>query len=134
MPEKQLKHLQEAFCHECFERMLRAKSVLEQSDLNIDAEDCFDQLHQEFDSMVGASRALHYPLLEKFSRYLASYSRLLRERLPVPASAADVELLHQSINLWMGCGGKMSHCLSKCDSAVEELIKQIDVMMKTELQ
>ena len=136
MPEKSYKQLQQAFCLECYARAQRALEVLdklEQNNLNIDARDCFDQLHQEFDSMVGASRALNYSILEKFSRSMASFSRFLRNRFPEPALPEHLELLRHAINLWLSCDSKIQNCLSNRDIPVKAITEQIDSILQSEL-
>lgn len=121
--------LQKAFCIECFERMQRAKMLLQQYDTNANASECFDYLHQEFDSMVGASRVLHYPLLEKFNRSIASFCRFIRDRLPLPVPPKYIKILHEAIDLVVSCDGKLTHCLSLREASIQVLTEQVDYLM-----
>lgn len=132
MTEKIHEELQQAYCHECYERMVRAQSILEECDFQANTSECLDRLHQEFDSLVGASRAVHYPLLEKFNRHLASYSRLLRNRLPLAVLQEHIDVLQQAIELGLSCDGSLSKCLSNRDVAVQKIIEQIESLKTRE--
>ena len=58
MTNHDLNHLRAEFCKECHDRMLRARDVVEKCTTEIQFNHCCDLLHQEFDSLSGAARAV----------------------------------------------------------------------------
>ncbi len=59
----------------------------------------FDQIHQEFDTINGASRVVHREDIGELARLGASYARYLRLHLPNDVSEAQVILLEALVVL-----------------------------------
>jgi len=111
------------------ERMLRAMDILSRFGGDLPDREGYDQLHQEFDSMVGASRAVNLESMERFNRALASLTRYLRNKLPVPASKVEQTLLHESMALDMQCSGSQQSMLDSVNR-VEQIIDALDEVIK----
>ncbi len=98
--------LREVFSTELRDRLARARQALDSAPSAL----AFDQLHQEFDSLHGAARAVNCPPLERGFRRLAEYARALRRRdagdLPLHAR----RLLQEGIDITLGCAGHGGRC------------------------
>jgi len=98
MDEDGIEHeLLHAFAKECEERMQRAMAVLNECGGGAGQPECCDRLHQEFDSLSGAARAINLTVLERFSRVLATYLRGLRNRHMDMDQAGRREMLEEAI-------------------------------------
>lgn len=98
-----------AFFAELSERLQRAQRILDAAE-EVAA---FDRLHQEFDTLHGAARAVDCNCLERSNRRLAEYVRQLKRR---GASLAEGKpLLLRGIELGMGCATH-GRCCDACPS------------------
>lgn len=113
-----------AFNSEIRERLNRARQVLLQSPQLGAAQ--LDALHQEFDSLHGAARAVDCPKLERFGRLLAGYARLLRRR--GGADAEDLARLEAAIGFGLGCAGN-GQC-GDCRADPGELLRDVESRMR----
>ncbi|PJA32689.1 MAG: hypothetical protein CO187_03155 [Zetaproteobacteria bacterium CG_4_9_14_3_um_filter_53_7] len=74
-------------------RIGRIRDILNDSYASGFSSSSFDQLHQEFDSINGASRVVHREDIGELARLAASYARYLRIRLPNEPADAQLVLL-----------------------------------------
>jgi len=118
--------LNQHFCQECRERMMRAKASLIQCHERGFTTACLDNMHQEFDSLVGASRAVNLEQLEQFNRAMASLSRYLRNKLPVEPEGNEVGLLREAIDMGLGCGGDPNRCLELDINRIQEITMRVN--------
>ncbi|MBZ0106384.1 MAG: hypothetical protein K8H84_12240 [Sulfuricella denitrificans] len=125
--------LQQAFCQECRERTQRALMILGESTDPAALRLCYDQIHQEFDTLYGAARACNRTTLESFFRALAQYARFLRVAL-ADGSGLNYkahDLLRQGVVLANACEGREDHCLSESAGAVAALMSVMKQKMET---
>lgn len=106
-----LPELWQAFFAELAERVQRAQRTLDAAD-----DDTFDRLHQEFDTLYGAARAVDCVCLEQCNRRLAEYVRLLKRR-DTPLAEGRT-LLANGIGLEQQCVAH-GRCRSDCPSRAE---------------
>lgn len=118
-----LPELWQTFFTELAERLQRAQQVLDAADGAP-----FDRLHQEFDTLCGAARAMNCLCLENCNRRLAEYVRLLKRR-GAPLSDGRA-LLNRGIELEREC---VTHgcCCTDCPSqaAMTQLLATLDMTM-----
>ncbi|NNG14528.1 MAG: hypothetical protein HKM22_05145 [Gammaproteobacteria bacterium] len=118
------------FCNECDERMQRALAILEQhGGANFNAES-YDKLHQEFDSLVGAARAVNMPEMEQFNRVMAVFTRYLRNKLPLAASQEEKLLLRKAVELTTRCQNSTQHCILKHPQQVQSLLNAVQGILE----
>jgi len=103
------KHLNREFCRECNERMQRANAALRLYSESM-ADDCYKRVLQEFDSLYGAARAVHFPEWEEFSHALRKLAADMRGKIPATDARAHA-LLESAVSLSLSCGGDAAHCL-----------------------
>ncbi|MEO5364897.1 MAG: hypothetical protein H7831_00770 [Magnetococcus sp. WYHC-3] len=89
--------LQQVFREECQRRAARAAEQLAQSS-GVPPPEALDQIHQEFDSLHGAARAVDLRCVESYARLLARLARALRNHA-CRATAADWDLLARGVAL-----------------------------------
>ncbi len=116
-----LPELWQAFFAELTERLGRVRRDLAQ------AQDAalFDRLHQEFDTLHGAARAVDCVCLERSHRRLAEYARQLRRREAPPTEGRA--LLERAIDLGLACAAH-GRCCEDCPSlaAMPELMAALE--------
>jgi len=100
-----------AFCSECRQRVERAAGVLEEQPGAALGADALNRLHQEFDSLSGAARAVNLLELEYFFRTLASYARHLHRKSPAGIDAAEYRALEHGIEASLECRQDPQRCL-----------------------
>jgi hypothetical protein len=119
--KQSLPDLWPAFFAELTERLGRVRRDLAQ------AQDAalFDRLHQEFDTLHGAARAVDCVCLERSNRRLAEYARQLRRRDAPPTEGRA--LLERAVDLGLGCAAH-GRCCEDCPSlaAMPELMAELD--------
>jgi hypothetical protein len=117
--EKSTEILRTQYCIECHERMLRAKAILSRYGDEFPDSMGYDMLHQEFDSLVGAARAVNLKPVYDFNRAMASLTRYLRNNLPISATETESQLLRRAIALLMECHGKREGCVLDDTARIE---------------
>ena len=115
-----------AFAAEARERLNKARAELEA----VPEDAVLDRLHQEFDSLHGAARAVNCRNLERLSRTAAEFARWLR-RQPGRPDAAHLGLLHQGITLMEQAAGVQDGC-ERGDMETEILECMNTIRVKTE--
>ncbi|HKJ75761.1 MAG TPA: Hpt domain-containing protein [Gammaproteobacteria bacterium] len=103
--QEQEQAIRSAFAAEARERLAKARGELDA----IPGNAALDRLHQEFDSLHGAARAVNCRNLERLSRAAAEFARWLR-REPGRPTPAHVELLQQGITLMEHAAGVRDGC------------------------
>lgn len=118
---KPLEGIRQAFMAEVTERLGRAGDDL----VALPDAAALDRLHQEFDSLRGASRAVNCRCLERCARRLAELSRRLR-RLPSGERPDCRPLLRDGISLFGEAVEDYGQC-EQCRSgtAVERYLKRL---------
>jgi chemotaxis protein histidine kinase CheA len=118
------------FCEECHQRMQRVQRILTQCGAaDIDAES-YDSIHQEFDSLSGAARALSMQEVEQFASTMAAFLRYLRGKLPVAASREEKLLLYQGVELAMLCGGLEQKCIITYPELFETILGGMQAILE----
>ncbi len=128
--DKHIEALRTHYCIEYRQRMLRVEAILSRyGDALLDSRG-YDQLHQEFDSLVGAARALNLKPAYDFNRAMASLTRYLRNNLPIPATEVESQLLRDAIALSTECPGKPDECVlddtTRLEAITGEVVKLLD--------
>ena len=93
--------LKAAFQIECHERMALAADIVERIDV-LNSED-LDRIHQEFDTLYGAARAMHVQQLERLFRAITCFARFLRNNPDSQADARRHDLLKYGIEIGLQC-------------------------------
>jgi hypothetical protein len=70
--------IKQIFYQDCKERILRVTEIVQGGVPLNNAQ--LDRLHQEFDTLFGGARAVHFPDLEYYFRQMALYARYLRNQ------------------------------------------------------
>lgn len=122
--------LRSTFCAECRERMLRAAALLANYEGQDSAVLLFDALHQEFDSLCGAARAVDAAPIERFARQTASFLRHLRDTSPRYMDAKSQALVRDAVDLALSCGGRSSDCLDCNCPEIDALGERIAFAMR----
>jgi chemotaxis protein histidine kinase CheA len=122
--------LRKTFCEECHQRMQRVQGILAQCGAADIGAESYDRIHQEFDSLAGAARAISMHELERFNRTMASYSRFLRSKLPRAASREEKLLLYQAVELVMLCGGSEKACIVTYPELSEKILGRIEEILE----
>jgi len=125
----EMNNLIQHFCQECRQRMLRAQATLRQCIEQGYTATYLDDLHQEFDSLVGAARAVNLDQIEQFNRAAASLARHLRNQLPAEPDDKTTALLREAIKQGMECGGNPNIRLELDTEQMRTIIEQINVIV-----
>ena len=119
----------QAFCHECRRRMQYAIETLDNNKDQTATAETYDKLHQEFDSLVGAARAVNLEKVERFNRSMASLSRYLRNKLPEQANNEEASLLREGIAFSMECGCESERCIVMQTERIETTISRVNTIV-----
>lgn len=84
-----------------------------------------DEIHQEFDSLVGATRAIDAKDLGKVCRALAVLSRYLRNQLPKAPDSAAIELMQDSVTLLLQGGDELPQVFEMDDKQVQAIVDKV---------
>jgi len=117
--------LQEAFCRECRERILRARDILEHFGSGIDFQNSCDLLYQEFDSLHGGARAINFDGLEELFGIMRNFSRHIRQNLADTLQPEYRQLLEECFELSLSCGGNLGLCLNYDTARIEVIIDKL---------
>lgn len=114
--------LKAAFQIECHERIALATDIVERIDV-LNGED-LDRIHQEFDTLYGAARAMHVQQLERLFRVIACFARFIRNNPDGQEDARRHDLLKCGIKIGMQCSDAMgadTHCARSASQWLSEI-------------
>lgn len=110
--------LRAAFCAEMHERLQRVQGELSgPPDAHWDAE-AFDRLHQEFDTLFGAARAVNCQCMENRFRAMAELARSLRRRGLTQLPRAERTVFAEGVAAGLRCGEHIQcgQCCTEADT------------------
>ena len=124
--------LRQLFCRECRQRRASAKLALQELSSAARPANCYERLHQEFDSLYGAARAINNASLEKLFLLLRRYARFLSRR----ASRHEVDegqrrIMERAVDIVQYCSGRLDDCeWDHCEGMAQTLILQAESEME----
>jgi hypothetical protein len=118
------------FCKECDERIRRVNDVVNQHPGIIMENDVYNKIHQEYDSLSGAARAVNAEVMENFYRQMAHFIRHLGNKLPDKASKEEDSLMRKGIAMSGYCNGDIEKCMVLNEDGIRNMSASLQDLMK----